>query len=341
MLLITEADQYLGYSIASHLARYTFLRNKIRLLCKNKKACINFEKKGMDVRMVDYTHPHHLSLAMRGVDYMILAVGHDNNRVQISKHLCQMAVQSGVKSIILLSHVGAVSHLHESLKQYAEIEEAVINTDCQWTILRPDWIHQNFHLWASFVEKNRYLPLPISEEVEFCPIDITDICKVIEHLIVNHHHENTDGQKEFKQQLEDYHVGQIYTLTGSQIVQPKSLVQMLSQATGYTKLEYKWTRPMDLAYYLQDLKRDIWFDARLKQENAQIYRDEFDAFDYRSKAYSAPTATQIQTFLDYFDWIQNTSSSICVSHAPMITSLPCRPLRKFFQENANTFKPRV
>lgn len=50
---------------------------------------------------------------------------------------------------------------------------------------------------------------------------------------------------------------------------------------------------------------------------------------------------QIQTILDYFDWVQKTSSSVCVPHASMITNLSRKPLRLFFEENANMFKPRV
>ncbi|KAI8097279.1 uncharacterized protein BX664DRAFT_383583 [Halteromyces radiatus] len=335
MLLITEADQYMGYAIASHLGRYPALRSKIRLLCKNKTICLNFEHKGMDVHCVDYNHPHHLSLALRGVDHIILAVGHDDTRVSMAKHLIQTAVQSGIKSILLVSHVGAASHTHETLQQYADIERLVIDTDCQWTILRPDWLNQNFHLWAPYIEKHRHLPLPIPDDTEMCPIDMKDICKVIEQLILD------KSNKNWKSELDDLHNGQVYTLTGSQVVNPKELVQMLSQATGYTKMEYKPTRPMDLAYYFNELKRDIWFDARIKHEKAQIYRDDLLAYDYCSKAFGAPSAIHIQTMLEYFDWIQKTASSICVPHAPMITSLPCRSLRKFFSENANTFKPRV
>ncbi|ORZ22122.1 hypothetical protein BCR42DRAFT_367797 [Absidia repens] len=343
MLLITEADQYMGYAIASHLGRIPHLRSSMRLLCKNKKVCLNFQNKGMDVCVVDYTHPHHISVALRGVDHIIIAVGYDADRVAMAKNLIQMANQSGIQSITLISHVGAVSSLqqHPTLQHYGDIEQMVVDSDCPWTILRAEWVHQYFHLWAPLVEKHGCVPLPITEDAELCPIDITDICKVIEHLVVEEKNEQGAGKLQWKAELDEQHHGQIYTLTGSQPTNPKALVQMLAQATGYKKMEYRGTRPMDLAYYLQDLKHDIWFDARLKQENARIYQDDLLGFNYRSKVLVAPTNTQIQTMIEYFDWVKTTSSSIIVPHAPMITSLPCRPLRKFFQENANLFKPRV
>ncbi|KAF7729237.1 hypothetical protein EC973_004767 [Apophysomyces ossiformis] len=324
----------MGYAIASHLARYEHLRRQIRLLCQNKATCLNFAKKGIDVHQIDYTHPHQLSVAMRGVDQLILAVGHEKDRVLYAEHLCDMAAKSGIQSIICISHVGAVSDSHESLQQYALIEDFVINSDLQWTILRPDWVHQQFHLWAPYVEKYRRWPLPMPDNAEICPIDISDVCKVVEELVL-------DTSSKTLRALDDYHVDQVYTLTGPQAVTGKQLVDLLTKATGFQKFEYQLTRAMDLGYYLHDLKKDIWFDARIKQENAQIYRDTLDGYAYRSKSFGPPTATQIQTYLDYFDWVTKTASSICVPHASLITSLPSRPIRKFFQENANSFKPRV
>jgi hypothetical protein len=50
---------------------------------------------------------------------------------------------------------------------------------------------------------------------------------------------------------------------------------------------------------------------------------------------------QIQTYLDYFDWVQQTSGSICVPHTTMLVNSSCESIQKFFKENANSFKPRV
>lgn len=50
---------------------------------------------------------------------------------------------------------------------------------------------------------------------------------------------------------------------------------------------------------------------------------------------------QIQTYLDYFDWVQQSGGSVCVPHTTMLTNLPCESLQTFFERNANSFKPRV
>ncbi|KAI9319329.1 hypothetical protein BX666DRAFT_1925132 [Dichotomocladium elegans] len=336
MLLITSADHFIGHSIASHLARHEALRPSLRLICENKTPCLNFAAKGMDVRQVDYTHPNDLSLAFRGVDHMILAIGNEEHRVSICEKLCRVASRSGVKSIICISHVGAVSTEHTFLQQYAAIEDQVINANCEWTILRPDWIHQNFHHWATFIEKYRRMALPLPQDAELCPIDIIDLCQVVENIVLS-----STAPKHIVAALPDQHAGQVYTLTGTDPVTGKEMVQHLIAATGFTKFAYQNIRPMDTDYYLFQLPMDIWFDARIKREQRQIYNDTLDGFDYSTRAFAAPTATQKDTWLDYFDWVRSTASSVSVPHAPVLLSRPVRPIHEFFQENANSFKPRV
>lgn len=136
MLLITNVDQYMGYAITSHLAQYKELRPQLRVLCSSKSRCHGFSNAGIDVREVDYSHPNQLSLALRGVDHIVLAIGNENKRVEHAKHICTVAAQSGVTSIICISHVGAVSQHHPSLQDFHQIEQQVMQSTCQYTILR-------------------------------------------------------------------------------------------------------------------------------------------------------------------------------------------------------------
>lgn len=136
MLLITSADQLMGYSITSHLAQFDHLRSHLRVLCETKSRCHGFRRAGIDVHQVDYNHPNQLSVALRGVDHVVLVIGNEANRVKHAKNICEAASRSGVKSIICVSHVGAVSRNHSSLQDYFQIEQEVIQLPCQYTILR-------------------------------------------------------------------------------------------------------------------------------------------------------------------------------------------------------------
>ena len=142
------------------------------------------------------------------------------------------------------------------------------------------------------MEKHRHLPLPIPENAEICPLDITDLCRVVENLILT-----TDNKKNIQSALMDDHVGQVYTLTGPQAVNGKNLVHLLGKSTGYEKFEYRFVRPMDTGYYLSDLPKDIWFDARVKHEKSQIYSDTLEGYEYRTRLLRAPTGMFYFTLL--------------------------------------------
>ncbi|KAI8337635.1 hypothetical protein BC941DRAFT_39981 [Chlamydoabsidia padenii] len=338
MILITNADHYIGHSITSHLcSHYPDIRSQLRILCQNDTQCAHFRKHGIDVRQVDYQHPHYLSLAMRKVDHVVLVVGSHMDRVTSAKNICRVAQRSGIKSIIPISHVGALCpDMTSSLMDYALIEEEIINTvDCAWTILRTDWIQQDFHLWTTHAERYRTFPLPINANTEFCPIDIQDVCESVSSLLLNQ-----DETATIVDELDDLHVGQVYTLTGPQVVNGKDIIQSLVIATHYPTWRFMQIRPMDLRDYLYHLQTNIFFDARLKKDRARILMD--DCGTYRFNIIKAPSQSdqQVQDFLDYFDWVSHTSSSIFIPHVQLLTNKSPRSMDAFFLDNAISFKPR-
>jgi hypothetical protein len=50
---------------------------------------------------------------------------------------------------------------------------------------------------------------------------------------------------------------------------------------------------------------------------------------------------QIQTLLNYFDWISKTLGSVHVEHVELIIKEKPRTLQAYFNENSNSFKPKV
>ncbi|KAI8991781.1 hypothetical protein BDF20DRAFT_846341 [Mycotypha africana] len=334
MLLITAADQYIGFAITSYLAQYERLRPHLRVLCEYKTRCLGFSKIGIDVRQVNYSHPNQLSMALRGVDTIILCNSNEEDRLQNAQHICNAAAHSGTMNIVYISHVGASSSDHSALQEYNKIEQEVIQTNCPYTILRLEFIQQYFHLWSSYAEKQRSLLLPLASDTTICPIDIEDVCKVVEELLI-------DNKQQTCKPLEDRHDGQVYVLTGPESFTAGQIVDILARATSYDHFKYRQGRPMDVSYYLKGLGKDIWFDARLKSERSKIYHDSFSNNNFKDKAYAAPTAKQIQTFLDYFDWAQKTVGSIKLPHTKFLIGATPQSIQTFFEENANSFKPRV
>lgn len=303
MLLITSIDEYLGYCIASHLAQFKSLRKDLRVLYHINHPWIkNFESKGVDTRLVkDYNNPNDLSQAMRNVDQMILTLDSHRDRVQHAISICNVAIKSGVKSIIFLSHIGAQSKHHVSLYDYGMVENYLIGEEdhMAWTILRLDWIQQFFHLWASQVDQTRTMALPLSLEAKICPIDISDVCHTITSFVLKDPAAaNATSASQFLDRLQDNHVRQVYTLTGPEALTSQEILQMMSNATSYEGFKYLMARPMDISFYLRTLSHNIWFDARLKNEKVQLYRDLLECeASYRSKALFAPNGKYIKRII--------------------------------------------
>lgn len=292
MLLIPFADDYLGYCITSHLSQIKPLRSEIRVLYSTKTPWIqNFESKGIEARaIVDYAHPHQLSQAMRNVDQLILTLGSHSERVLQCQKICKVALKSGVKSIVFLSHQGAQSESHSLLYDYGLIENFLIQQQeeqeqeeekMSWTIVRLDWIQQYFHLWAFQVDQTRIMALPLSSDTEICPIDITDVCLAVEKLVL-------DSDQKLLLRLGEDHVGQVYTCTGPESLTSKGMMQMMSNATSYQSFKYLMVRAMDTEFYLNNLGRDVWFDARIKSEKNQAYHDLLETSSYRTKILVVP-----------------------------------------------------
>ncbi|ORX60483.1 NAD(P)-binding protein [Hesseltinella vesiculosa] len=339
-ILITCADEYLGYALTSHFCNNPSVRPHLRVLCRDEKKCGQLRHQGVDVRSTDYKHPDILMLAMRNVAYLILVVGDHPDRVDQSRRILQLAARSGISSIILLSHIGALcANPSSTLRDYALVEDELYNADCAWTILRTDWLQQHFHLWTSYVEKKRAFPLPMDGSIEFSPIDIQDVCESAETLVTT---SDCKGNKTMTGELQAQYAGQVYTLTGPRSVNGKTLLQSLSQATRFPRFQYHLMRPMDFQYYFSLLPKDVYFDARIKADQARLYQaDNPRRPTYASVVFGFPSEKQVASMLDYFEWVGHTLSSICVPHVHLLTGNPPRSMDGFFTEHANSFKPLV
>lgn len=155
------------------------------------------------------------------------------------------------------------------------------------SVCRTDWIQQDFHLWANYAEKHRTFPLPIHASTEFCPIHIQDVCASVASLLLV----SNQGSDlvSVVDELNDRHAGQVYTLTGPQVVNGKNILRSLIKATHYTDFQFAQIRPRDLRHYLHSLQIDLSFDTRLKKDGVRIRNDDLQSDTYRYNIIKAPT----------------------------------------------------
>lgn len=121
--------------------------------------------------------------------------------------LTNMAVESGAKTLVLLSGRGEV--------EAEQCEQVVANAGIAWTIVRASWFNQNFNE-GNFLEPvlAGYVALPAGEVGEPF-IDTDDIADVAVAALTD-----------------DKHNGQIYEVTGPRLLTFKEAIDEIAGATG-------------------------------------------------------------------------------------------------------------
>jgi len=160
-----------------------------------------------------------LKVALEGTQRLFLVTGNepDFSRTQIG--VVQAAENLGVKHVVKLSALGASDHSGSTItREHWAVEQALLNTRLQWTILRPHAFMQN---WlgdvAESVRAESVICAPIGDgRVPF--IDTRDIAAVAVEVLLH----------------PEAHVGKKYVLTGSEAIGYADLAGVLSDVTGRT-----------------------------------------------------------------------------------------------------------
>lgn len=126
---------------------------------------------------------------------------------QIVQEFCDLARNSGVKKLVLLSGRGE--------KEAEVCEEIVKNSGLSWTIARASWFNQNFS--ESFLLEpimDGFVALPVGNVKEPF-IDVDDIADVVVAALT-----------------EEGHEGKLYELTGPRLISFQEAIQEIATATG-------------------------------------------------------------------------------------------------------------
>lgn len=132
--------------------------------------------------------------------------------VQVIQDFCNLARESGVEKLVLLSGRGE--------KEAEECEQVVQNSGLKWTIARASWFNQNFnesYLLGPILDGLVALPLA---DVKEPFIDVEDIADVVVASLTQEGHD-----------------GKLYELTGPRLLSFNDAVNEISTAIG-RKIEY-------------------------------------------------------------------------------------------------------
>jgi uncharacterized protein YbjT (DUF2867 family) len=164
---------------------------------------------GAEIVHFDYGDENSVKAALQDVTALYFAAPSMTPASQQIRML-ELAKAANVRRVVRLSAMG-VEHSDNPLRQ---VEQAIEQTDLEWTILRPTWFMQNFSTTSAQAIRSGVLAEP-SGDGKTAFIDARDIAAVAAKALT-----------------EDGHHGQIYVLTGPRNLSRYEVADILSQASG-------------------------------------------------------------------------------------------------------------
>jgi len=161
--------------------------------------------------------------AVAGTTRLFLLTGNEPDFARVQIGVVRAAERLGVGHIVKLSALGASDHSKSAIaREHWQVEQALLSTRLQWTILRPHAFMQNWLVdVAESVRGEGLIYSPIGDgRVPF--IDTRDIAAVAAEVLLH----------------PEAHVGKKYVLTGGTAVGLAELAAALSEATG-RKITYR------------------------------------------------------------------------------------------------------
>jgi len=171
---------------------------------------------GVRHRQADLTDPESLRPIFEGADALFLHDGGASAHLLSPRDILDVAKASGVGRLVLLSSLGVAtrpqSASHGGMMRF--IEDAVRQTDMNWTILRPGGFSSNAYAWAESIRAQRRVAAPFGD-VGLPTIDPADIAEVAAAAL-----------------CEGGHRGQVYELTGPALSTPRQRAEAIGDAIG-------------------------------------------------------------------------------------------------------------
>ncbi len=167
----------------------------------------------------DLTEPESLTSALHGAAALFVLTGPDFMANGDIDRVVKVVEKSDVRRVVLLSSHGVGTKRHSS-----HLEDAVRQSDLEWTMLRPGGFDSNALQWAESVRADRVVRAPFAD-IAIPTINPADIAEVAAAAL-----------------REPGHGGAIYTLTGPEPISPRQQTEVIARALGEPVRFHEQTR---------------------------------------------------------------------------------------------------
>ncbi|MFI2362493.1 SDR family oxidoreductase [Promicromonospora sp. NPDC019610] len=162
----------------------------------------------------DLAEPEGLHAAVDGADALFLLVPGSGGHLD-TERIIGIAAEAGVRRIVLLSSLGAVTRAGSaSHAPLAELEKRVQGSGLEWTLLRPADFASNALAWVPTIRSERAVHAPFGD-VALPAVDPLDIAEVAAAALVD-----------------TGHGGRSYVLTGPAALSPRERTGVLAEVLG-------------------------------------------------------------------------------------------------------------
>lgn len=210
-ILITGATGHVGMHLVHLLHEKGYA---VRALVRDHARAANLPHE-VEVVMGDLAHPETLPAAFAGVERVFLMVaGHGLDH---TRNAVAAASWAGMQRIVNLSSIGAgFSPTLIMGREFAEREAIIQESRIAWTFLRPSNFMSNALWWLPSLKAEGVVRDPVGPGRCAC-IDTDDIAAVAAVALT-----------------QEGHTGQVYTLTGNELLTVRQQVEILAGVLGRT-----------------------------------------------------------------------------------------------------------
>jgi uncharacterized protein YbjT (DUF2867 family) len=222
-LLVTGATGLSGSIVVREFAKQNI---PIRILVRSSEKARRL-KRNINVEIFEgnMLSPDTLQTALNGVTKVLLISSAIEKMVETQETFIDAARSAGVRHIIKFSGresgIGFNSQNFISTREHENIEDYLVNSGLQWTMLRPSQFMQTYLPGkpTGVNLKQNALILPLKNAM-LSPVDLEDVAKVCMHLLT-----------------EDGHEGKVYEMTGPDAMSTDEVCEIISNIIG-RKISY-------------------------------------------------------------------------------------------------------
>ncbi|MEU9027101.1 NAD(P)H-binding protein [Streptomyces sp. NPDC048383] len=209
MMVVTGATGNVGRPLTQALVQ---AGEQVMAVSRHEAAVAN----GVRHVRADLSESQGLAAVLEGATALFLLLSGDLHAPEARPtEIIDLAEAGGVRRVVLLSSQGVATRpLGPSRIAMRAVEDALRGSGMDWTVLRPGGFASNALAWAESVRTRGTVAAPFGD-VGVPVVDPADIAEVAAACL-----------------LDDRHTGQIFTLTGPEVITPRRQAAVIAAALG-------------------------------------------------------------------------------------------------------------